>query len=264
MSLTWSAASNATSYKVLRSTTSGGPYTQLASGVTTLSYTDTAPASGTYFYVTQGVNTTGTGPNSNEATVVVVIPPPPPLPGAPTNLGAGASGATVTLNWGAASNATSYKVLRSTTSGGPYTQIASGVAALTYADTLAASGTYFYITQGVNNVGTGPNSNEATVAVVVPPPSGPPAPTGLVVTPGVKQLTVSWTASAGAIGYRVFRCATNCTSPTASFTRVISLTQTTWVNTGLTTGATFYYYVTALTSGGGSSGPSNVAFGTAQ
>ena len=106
--------------------------------------------------------------------------------------------------------------------------------------------------------------NQAPIAVVVPPPSGPPAPTNLTVTPGANQLTVSRTASAGALGYRVYRCATNCTSPTASFTRVISLTQTTWVNTGLTTGATFYYYVTALTSSGGTSGPSNVGLGTVQ
>ena len=58
MDVSWSAATNAKSYAVLRGTATGGPYTQI--GTTTgTSYTDTGPQTGpptmtwntTYFYV---------------------------------------------------------------------------------------------------------------------------------------------------------------------------------------------------------------------
>jgi hypothetical protein len=69
ISLTWTApAGGAYVYNVKRSTVSGGPYTTLASGVATTSYTDTAGLVNgtTYYYVVSGV-TYGEGPNSNEA-----------------------------------------------------------------------------------------------------------------------------------------------------------------------------------------------------
>ena len=48
-----------------------------------------------------------------------------PTLAAPAGLGATAGSGSVALNWGAVSGATGYRVLRSTTSGGPYTQVAS-------------------------------------------------------------------------------------------------------------------------------------------
>src|ERR1700735_788217 len=55
------------------------------------------------------------------------------VPRPPRSLSATAGNATVSLQWAASSNATSYNVKRATTSGGPYTQLASSTAA-TYTD----------------------------------------------------------------------------------------------------------------------------------
>jgi kumamolisin len=66
VSLTWTGSSGATSYEVLRSTTSGSesPLTS----VTSTSYTDTGLSNGTtYFYVVEAANTYGTSGASNEA-----------------------------------------------------------------------------------------------------------------------------------------------------------------------------------------------------
>ncbi|WP_227793620.1 glycoside hydrolase family 6 protein [Paenibacillus guangzhouensis] len=63
--LSWTASNNATSYNVKRSTTSSGPYTTVAVGVTGTSYMDTGLTNDTtYYYVVSAVNSAGESPNS--------------------------------------------------------------------------------------------------------------------------------------------------------------------------------------------------------
>jgi len=84
---------------------------------------------------------------------------PPPTP---TGLTATAGDADVSLTWGASSGATSYNVQRSTTSGGPYTTIAS-ITPNSYSDTSVTNGTtYFYVVSAVNTNGTSGNSAEVS------------------------------------------------------------------------------------------------------
>jgi pectate lyase len=84
-------------------------------------------------------------------------------PAAPTGLAATAGNAQVTLNWNASSGASSYNVKRSTTSGGPYTTIATGVTSTSYTNTGLANGTtYFYVVSAVNSFGESGNSNQAS------------------------------------------------------------------------------------------------------
>ncbi len=75
VNLKWNIAPGAVDYSVLRSTSSGGPYTTIASGLTATNYSDTSVISGTtYYYVVAAVDTVGAGINSAEA--VAVIPAP--------------------------------------------------------------------------------------------------------------------------------------------------------------------------------------------
>ena len=68
VNLTWNAVANATSYSVKRSTTSGGPYTTIAIGVTNTSYTDIGvPVSAGCYYVISamvGGSQTANGPQA--------------------------------------------------------------------------------------------------------------------------------------------------------------------------------------------------------
>lgn len=74
--LSWTASAGSLSYRVLRSTTSGSGYVQIASGVTGTTYTDNLPAYDTnYYYVVRGFNTVE-GNNSNQAMAMVPMPPP--------------------------------------------------------------------------------------------------------------------------------------------------------------------------------------------
>jgi hypothetical protein len=67
VTLSWSPVAAATSYVVRRSTTSAGPYTNVATGVTTTSYVNTGLTNGTlYYFVVAAVVPCATGPNSAE------------------------------------------------------------------------------------------------------------------------------------------------------------------------------------------------------
>jgi hypothetical protein len=87
---------------------------------------------------------------------------------APTGLGATATaGLIVTLTWTATVDlrATGYQVFRSTTNGGPYTQIATVASrtTTTYVDVPLVPGTYYYVLKTYFGSWTSANSNQASV-----------------------------------------------------------------------------------------------------
>ncbi len=157
VSLSWNASSTATSYSVLRSTTSGGGYAQVAGGTTTAtSFTDTTVASGTsYYYVVTATNLGGTSANSAEASATTI-------PAAPTGLTtslSNAGGPFVERSVGASG----YTILRATSPNGPYTTLATGVTGTSYTDTTALPGwTYYYAVSADNGSGQSQSSASAT------------------------------------------------------------------------------------------------------
>ncbi len=69
----------------------------------------------------------------------------------------------IDLIWNLVTDATSYTIKRSTTAGGPYTTIATGVTGTTYTDTDVTNGTtYYYVVTAIINGSEGWNSNEAS------------------------------------------------------------------------------------------------------
>jgi fibronectin type 3 domain-containing protein len=166
ISLAWTASAGATSYHVKRSTTNGGPYTQIAAPTST-SYTDTGLTNGTaYYYVVSALNSAGESANSSQANAT----PTAPLtaPAAPTNLQATAGNAQVSLTWTAGSGTTSYSVRRSTTNGGPYSQVAAPTTT-SFTDTGLTNGTtYYYVVAAANSAGTSANSSQASATPTAP------------------------------------------------------------------------------------------------
>jgi subtilisin family serine protease len=165
VTLGWSGSSGATSYLVQRGTTSGSEV-PIASGVTSTAFTDSGVTNGTmYYYVVSAQDSAGTSARSNEASASPVAPPPAPtaVPAAPTNLAATAGHKKISLSWSASSGASSYVVRRSTTSGGPYSQIASGITGTLYQNSGLKSGaTCYYVVAAANTAGTSGNSNQAS------------------------------------------------------------------------------------------------------
>lgn len=73
VTLTWTASSSplVSGYAILRSTTTGGPYSLIGtvSGRTTTTFTDTISTLATQYYVVQASRNTWTSPSSNQAGV---------------------------------------------------------------------------------------------------------------------------------------------------------------------------------------------------
>jgi fibronectin type 3 domain-containing protein len=254
ITLQWNASSGATSYNIYRATTSGGE-TLLVSGVTGTSYLNTGLTNGTtYYYKVKAVNSAGTSGFSNEASATpqAATSPPP----APAGLAATAGNGKVTLSWNASTGATSYNVYRSTTSGGE-TLLASGDTSISYTDNAVTNGTtYYYEVKAVNSAGASGFSNEVSAT---PQVSAPPAPTGLAATAGNGQVTLGWNASSGATSYNLYRG----TASGAETLLASGLTGTSFTDTSVVNGTTYYYIVRAVNAGGTSTA-SNEASATPQ
>ncbi|CAM4392141.1 glycoside hydrolase family 6 protein [Paenibacillus tarimensis] len=176
--LSWAAVNGASSYTVKRSTTVGGPYTTVASGVAAASFTDEGLTNGTtYYYVVSAVNSAGASANSAP---VSVTPSggttQPQVPAAPAGLKATPGDGKVALSWNAVEGADSYTVKRALAIGGPFTAVSSNVTAAAFTDTGLTNGTiYYYVVSAVNAAGESLNSEVVSAepeGQTAPPPAG--------------------------------------------------------------------------------------------
>jgi fibronectin type 3 domain-containing protein len=247
VTLTWTASTGATSYHVKRSTTSGGPYTQVSAPMAA-SFTDTGLTNGTaYFYVVSAVNANGESANSIQASAKPTAPTQSQAPATPTSLMATAGNAQVTLTWAASANTANYNVKRATVTGGPYTKISSPTAT-NFIDTGLTNGTtYFYVVSAQNSSGESANSAQASAKPAAATQTQVPAtPTGLTATAGNAQISLTWAISSGTTTYHLKRS----TTTGGPYTQISAPTSTAFTDTGLTNGTKYFYVVSAVNTAG--------------
>jgi predicted carbohydrate-binding protein with CBM5 and CBM33 domain len=91
------------------------------------------------------------------------------VPPAPTGLAASAGNGQVALSWTASTGATAYNVKRSTTNGGPYSNVATNVSGTSFTNTGLTNGTtYYYVVTALNSSGESPLSTQASGTPTVP------------------------------------------------------------------------------------------------
>lgn len=160
----------------------------------------------------------------------------------PANLTASGGVGTITLTWSASAGASGYSVKRATTSGGPYAPLGS-TSALSYIDSAVTGGTvYFYAVSSLAPDGESGLSLPASATTVV----APGTPVNVVATAGNAQASLSWSASAGATGYRVKRATTSG----GPYMHIATPTVTSYTDTALTNGTMYFYVVSAVNLAG--------------
>ena len=270
--LSWSApgstgGSAITGYKIEVSSDGGSSWSDLVANTsnTTTTYAHTGLASGdTRHYRVSAINTNGTGVPSNVDSATTGTS----VPGAPTGLTATASGTTaIDLSWSApgstgGSAITGYKIEVSSDGGSSWSDLVANTSntTTTYAHTGLASGdTRHYRVSAINTNGTGVPSNvdSATTGTSVPG-----APTGLTATAsGTTAIDLSWSApgstgGSAITGYKI-EVSSDGGSSWSDLVANTSNTTTTYAHTGLASGDTRHYRVSAINTNG-TGVPSNV------
>jgi fibronectin type 3 domain-containing protein len=87
-------------------------------------------------------------------------------PAGPIGLAATTTSAQIQLLWHDSVGATSYKLKRSTSSGGPFTNIITTTSATNYTDSSAVTGpTYYYVVSALDSFGESTNSSPASASL---------------------------------------------------------------------------------------------------
>ena len=246
VTVNWSAAANASFYTVYRSTlfNNGGGASNvlgtivLANNVTGTTYMDGSPTDGSiYSYF---VTASGPGGTSAASVQAAAVPLPPPPASAPGSLAGIFGGANVVLSWTAVPGAVGYVITRSTSPSGPFNLLMS-VTETTYTDAgVNPALTYYYQVIAMNAAGVSTNAS----VTVVPPPG---APASLSAIPGNAQVQLNWTSVPGVTGYYVFRG----TNSGGEDTLVVgNYSGTSYTDSGVVNGTTYYYVVASTNSNG--------------
>lgn len=238
--LTWNSVDNAFTYNIYRTTADTGIYVLLAS-VNRPYYTDESVTLGTtYFYKVQAAYSGGTGPYSK------VVAGAPLLKGdtlgVPTNVAAsGIDSANILVTWGVVNNAKYYQVYRSTSFSGVYS--IAGTSTLPYLidEGLVPGMTYYYKVQAVSSAGLS-DFSPVVYAVTGAGTVGPAAPDNLAANVlNSRQIYLTWDGVYNATHYKIYRSA----SSSGTYTLIDSIANPYYMDTNLTPGTTYYYYVQA-------------------
>lgn len=252
--LTWDASPLADSYRVYRGLLANGSDATLVASPTGTSFDDTTAVPGTiYFYFITAANASGESPRSSGESGWRQRLPPAPVASVTAS---DDSPHSIRVVWPAADRAQSYRVSRNAVNAFAGSTVLGTTSALSWHDTTTAvNATFHYFIESLNTGGT-----SAPVATTVPgmkTPLPPGTPTGLSATDGTSptQTQLTWTAAAGATGYRVYR---NTVESVAGATEIAVLGETTaHADSGGTRGVVFWYFVRAILAGGDSA-PSNL------
>lgn len=160
----------------------------------------------------------------------------------------------IDVTFAAAANATSYRVLRGTASGGPYTQVGTPAASPFADTTVSAFATYYYVVRAIGPNCESAHSPEASATAVGT--LGAPGSVSAQLT-SATSVSLTWTGVFGAQSYRVYR-----TSNNSIWTPIGSPSGTQYLDTTAVPNTAYLYKIRAVAPSGAESADSNKALAT--
>ena len=151
-------------------------------------------------------------------------------------------------------------MLRSTSANGPFYYIATATSNSYQDSSVVGGNTYYYEVEAyvwvnVSNGGTVGQMSLPSLPVKVILSAPPAAPANLLGVPGNGLVTLSWSASAMATSYNVYRATANA----GPYTKLANVSTTSYLDRSVTNGTMYYYYVTAVNASGESSNSNHFA-----
>ncbi|GHV21796.1 hypothetical protein FACS189494_07670 [Spirochaetia bacterium] len=232
--VSWQTVTGATGYNVFRATTAEGVYEKrTAATISELSYSDSVSINTDYHYKVKAENGIG------ESAFCDPVLGSTKLPASPSGLAVVSGGGigTLTISWNAVSGVEKYRLYRKTGAAGSFAAL-TDLTDTVYTDTgLSVETEYFYQVSSLNVIGEGDRCAAASfVAPAIPAPVGLKA-----VVKSATSIEVSWNAVEGASGYKLYASESG-----SSYYTLATPAAATYTHTGLSTGATYYYKVSAL------------------
>ena len=241
-----------THYAIYRGTSSGSE-TLLITINNTLGFTDASVTNHvTSYYQVSAINTVGEGPRSNEAYATPFIPT---VPSSPQDLEAEAGDSYALLAWTSplddgGSTVTAYNLYRGTSPTSLAILINLGNV-LAYNDSSVTNGvTYYYQVKAINSVGEGAGS--AIISATPEATTVPTSPQNPQASAGDSYVLINWTTPLDDGGsdinsYTIYR---GTDSYNLTLLATVASTQTSYNDTSVENGQTYYYKITAVNDQG--------------
>ncbi len=237
--VSWNAVPEAKGYEVYCSTTKAGTYSRIytTSSASVLTYTHSGlSANKTYYYKVRAYQTAGSvnlySDYSTHASAAVVPPTPSPVAtsaGYDRNL----------IKWSVVSSASGYEVYSSNTKAGTYRLIGTTSSTSFTHIGLITDKTYYYKVRAFRTVAS--TKTYSALSSIVSSRPALSVPTVSANRYSSTQAKLVWNAISGASGYEVYRA----NSAAGPFAYQKTLTTSSYVNSGLVSGQTYYYQVRA-------------------
>jgi hypothetical protein len=218
------------------------------------------PAGGQYVFATDDEEVANAYPEFVWI-MLDAIPAPATVPDAPSIGTATAGDGQATVPFTAPTNDGGAIITGYTATSSPGGLTATGVSSPLTVLGLTNGTVYTFTVVATNSVGSSTpsaSSNSVTpqaVAVV------PDAPASLTATRGDTQISLAWTASASATGYRVYRHTADIFASATQVGSDLGSAVDSYLDTTVMNGTIYYYWIVAFNAVG-TSGPSPVAFAT--
>lgn len=236
--LTYNKVETAEKYEIYHSTSKNGTYKKLTT-TTALTYTHTgASTSATNYYKVAALRTNG---DKVETATSAIVSCKTAVAKVTTFKAVSESYNSNKITWSKVSGATGYKLYSSTSKSGTYKLIKT-TTGTSFSNTKLTNNKTVYYKIKAYVKGKEKDIDSAFSSVVSAKPVQAPATNVKISSVTSSSVKISWSKSSGATAYRLYRA----TSKNGKYTRIATITSTSFINKNLTKNKTYYYKVMAV------------------